>query len=137
MTRQAVFRFYAELNDLLPRGRREASLALAFNAGQSLKHLVESLGVPHTEVGRAAVNGKGVDLGYLVHDGDQVELFPGAPELPANDRRFILDNHLGRLAAALRMLGLTACTATITRTPSWRRFPASRGGFCSPAISAC
>jgi len=105
MTRQAQFRFHAELNDLLPRSRREASISLAFNPGQSLKHLVESLGVPHTEIQNARVNGVPVELSYRVQDGDRVEVFPAGPIRLDGERRFILDNHLGRLAAYLRMLG--------------------------------
>jgi len=105
MTRQAQFRFHAELNDLLPRSRREASISLAFNPGQSLKHLVESLGVPHTEIQNARVNGVPVELSYQVQDGDRVEVFPAGPIRLDGERRFILDNHLGRLAAYLRMLG--------------------------------
>jgi len=105
MTRQAQFRFHAELNDLLPRSRREASISLAFNPGQSLKHLVESLGVPHTEIQNARVNGVPVELSYQVQDGDRVEIFPAGPIRLDGERRFILDNHLGRLAAYLRMLG--------------------------------
>lgn len=105
MACQAHFRFYAELNDLLPAGKREAAIPLTFNPGQSLKHLVESLGVPHTEVGSALVNGAPADLSYQVQDGDLVGVFPGIPLVLSGERRFILDNHLGRLAAYLRMLG--------------------------------
>jgi len=110
MEKQALFRFYAELNDLLPQSRRDVDVPVPLNNGdQSVKHLIESLGVPHTEVGQVRVNGALVGFGYLVQEGDRVEVYPissGAPsaqvvEIP----RFILDNHLGRLAVYLRMLG--------------------------------
>lgn len=111
MAKQAHFRFYAELNDLLPSTGGDIKVALSQNGDQSVKHLIESLGVPHTEVGRVLVDGVAVDFGYLVRGGDQVEIYPLACENPCDPSaspRFILDNHLGRLAVYLRMLGFDA-----------------------------
>ena len=111
MTKQAHFRFYAELNDLLPQAGRDIKVALSQNGDQSVKHLIESLGVPHTEVGRVLVDGVVVDFGYLVQEDDQVEIYPFACDEPldhSENPRFILDNHLGRLAVYLRMLGFDA-----------------------------
>jgi len=88
---------------------------------RSVKDLVESLGVPHTEVDVIVVNDKSVDFDYLVNRGDEIEVYPVhsnclnnnhtgqsflhcVPEDP-DDYRFILDVHLGRLASYLRMLG--------------------------------
>jgi uncharacterized protein with PIN domain len=102
----ASFRFLGELNDLLPPKRRAASFRLEFQARQSVKHLIESVGVPHTEIGALFANGQQIGPGYLPEDGDEIEVHP----LPVNppggaEPTFILDNHLGRLAAYLRMLG--------------------------------
>lgn len=69
-----------------------------------MKHLAESLGTPHPEIGRIQVNGRDEALGYITQDGDRVEIYPiedGCPVEP----RFVLDCHLGRLTAHLRMLG--------------------------------
>lgn len=107
--KQATFRFYAELNDLLPQSRRDIDVPVPLNGDQSVKHLIESLGVPHTEVGRVLVDGDPVDFSYLVQEGDQVEIYPASGEASpfqaAEPPGFILDNHLGRLAVYLRMLG--------------------------------
>lgn len=46
----AEFRFYAELNDFLPPGRRHASFAYSVAGTRSVKDAIESIGVPHTEV---------------------------------------------------------------------------------------
>lgn len=111
MVKQAQFRFYAELNDLLAQPEVEIKAALSQNGDQSVKHMIESLGVPHTEVGRVLVNGLAVDFSYLVQEGDRVEIYPLAcqePPTPSAIPRFILDNHLGRLAVYLRMLGFDA-----------------------------
>jgi uncharacterized protein with PIN domain len=60
--------------------------------------------VPHPEIGPLQVNGLAATLDTITQDGDRVEVHPipdGCPVEP----RFILDNHLGRLTAYLRMLG--------------------------------
>jgi uncharacterized protein len=65
--------------------------------------LIESCGVPHTEIGRIEVNGAEVAGAYRYRDGDRVMVYPATA--PLDDPRFVLDVHLGRLAAYLRMLG--------------------------------
>lgn len=112
---QAQIRFHAELNDFLPRDNRQNSIVCAVEGKPSVKHLIESLGIPHTEVYRILVNDNPVNFAYHVQDGDHIHVYPasvnfGASEgviqsQPAGERRFILDNHLGKLAAYLRMLG--------------------------------
>jgi uncharacterized protein with PIN domain len=100
---QALFRFHAELNDLLPPDRRERFFSYSFASHQSLKHLVEALGIPHTEVGSILANGKPVSFSYRPAEAEQIEVFPAIPD--GAERSFLLDNHLGRLAFYLRMLG--------------------------------
>jgi uncharacterized protein with PIN domain len=111
----ATFYFNGELNDLLPAQKRGSSVFCSFQGDQSIKHLIESLGIPHTEVGYLRVNGLEVDFSYITQDGDQIEVSPipldteqpgkgSLTPLVAQDR-FVLDNHLGRLAVYLRMLG--------------------------------
>lgn len=102
----ARFTFLPDLNNFLTPERREGSFGYAFERGQSVKHLIEAAGVPHTEIGRVVVNGQPVGFDYQVQGGDQVTVSPARAE---NEQpgaaRFVLDNHLGRLAAYLRMLG--------------------------------
>ena len=100
----AYFDFHPELHCFLPRDKRNVTLALAFKGRQSLKHLIESLGVPHTEVGQVTVNGQARGLDSVPHNGDRIEVRAAAPGCPV-EPRFLLDSHLGRLAAYLRMLG--------------------------------
>jgi uncharacterized protein with PIN domain/sulfur carrier protein ThiS len=114
----ARFRFHAELNDFFHSNGQEMERFLTFQPGQTVKHLVESLGVPHTEIRFARRNGEPVPFSYRAQDGDVIDLFPASipPEtgdillgqpLPG-EPLFVVDNHLGRLAAYLRMLGLDA-----------------------------
>jgi uncharacterized protein with PIN domain len=100
----AQFQFFGRLQDLLPREQRDRVIAVDFRGRQSIKHLAESLGVPHPEIGPVQVNGQEGALSNITQDGDRVEVHPipnGCPVEP----RFLLDNHLGRLTAYLRMLG--------------------------------
>jgi uncharacterized protein len=110
------FRFYAELNDFLPPDRRQADFIVPFNPSVTVKHLIESLGVPHPEVDLILVNGGSVGFDYQVKDGDRISVYPVFEALniaslnhlhpqPLRQPRFVLDTHLGRLAAYLRMLG--------------------------------
>ncbi len=103
----ARFEIAPELNFFLSPEMRERCDSYLFEAGQSIKHLTESLGIPHTEVGQVMVNGQASGLGSFTQDGDRVVILPNAPGqgLPAAGPKFVLDNHLGRLSAYLRMLG--------------------------------
>jgi uncharacterized protein with PIN domain len=116
---RASVRFYAELNDHLPPALRYRTLEREFFVPPAVKDLVESFGVPHGEVDLVVVNGESCDFKRAVHDGDRVAVYPVfealdiTPELrlrpqPLRDPKFLLDVHLGRLAAYLRMLGFDA-----------------------------
>jgi uncharacterized protein with PIN domain len=110
--RKAQIRFNGALNDFLPKCQQQTMIDCTFNMNQSVKHLIESLGVPHVEVNRILVNRYEVDFGYLVQDGDDVEVYPIPEDVirsqAGGEYRFVLDNHLGRLAVYLRMLGFDA-----------------------------
>lgn len=112
----AYVRFWAELNFFLPSKKREKVIIHSFKKRPSIKDMIESLGVPHPEVKYLVVNGKSVDFSYIVEDEDQLEVYPIStqPEiaspLPLRPNlevkpSFVLDVHLGKLAASLRMLG--------------------------------
>ncbi len=116
MMMQATLRFYAELNFFLPAARRQVTFDLPVAEHQSVKDLIESLGVPHTEVDLILVNGESVDFTTPVRDGDRISVYPvfesfditpllRVREEPLREPRFVLDQHLGRLAAYLRALG--------------------------------
>lgn len=111
--------FLNELNELIPKRRRGEIITVSFKGRQSIKHIIESLGIPHTEAGLLIVNEQTTDFDYIVQSGDVILVHPASPQLDRlsglfkNDRmtitpRFILDNHLGKLAAYLRMLGFDA-----------------------------
>jgi uncharacterized protein with PIN domain/sulfur carrier protein ThiS len=109
-------RFYEELNDFLPGKSQKKEFAVENRDRRSVKDLIESLGVPHTEVDLILVNGESVDFSYIVHDGDRISVYPEFEGLDVSgvtrlrprvlrESRFVLDVHLGRLARLLRLLG--------------------------------
>jgi len=115
MPSTATFHFAGNLNDFLPRQQRGQPISHAFDWRASIKDMIESLGVPHPEIEALQVNGAPVNFEYTVQDGDVIHAYPilAAPSVDlllrpalAMPPRFILDQHLGRLAAYLRMLGL-------------------------------
>ena len=116
---QVEVRLYAGLNAFVPRRRRQAAIALTLDEHDSVKHVIESLGVPHTEVDLVLVNGASVGFAHRVGHGDRVAAYPRFVALdvagvsrvrpdPPPGPRFVLDAHLGKLATYLRMLGFDA-----------------------------
>jgi uncharacterized protein with PIN domain len=99
----ARFCFHGGLSGFLARERRGAEFAYACARAATLKNAIEALGVPHTEVGRIAVNGAPATLDRIVRQGDAVEVHPW--DVQPGPRHFLADEHLGGLARFLRMLG--------------------------------
>lgn len=121
----ATFRFYAELNDLIDPARRFRDSAYTFGGTPTLKDAIEALGVPHGEVDLVLCDGASARFGERLRDGARVAVYPVFEALdvagtsrvrpePLRDPRFLLDGHLGRLAAYLRLLGFDA---------AWERQP--------------
>ena len=110
------FRFYGELNDFLPRESRQRALRHTYLDSAPVKDIIESLGVPHTEVHLILVNGISSGFSYTVQDGDSISYsgawisatWDGHRRSPHASPGYVLDIHLGRLAAYLRMMGLEA-----------------------------
>jgi len=109
-------RFYAELNDFLRDAQKQTRFKIELNRRTSVKDLIESLGVPHTEVEVILANGKSVDFSYIVKRQDDLSIYPmfesvdvtpilRLREEPLRDTCFVLDCHLGRLARYLRQFG--------------------------------
>ena len=105
-TGTATVRIAPELRFLLPARHRRAEVPVALDGASSLGHVVESLGVPRTEVGALLVVGGEVSVGYRPRDGDVVDVLPMARPQPIAEPRFLLDVHLGALARRMRLVGL-------------------------------
>jgi uncharacterized protein with PIN domain len=116
MAKTATLRFYAELKDFLERENTAGTLTRSFDVSPSVKDLIESSGVPHTEVELITINGESVDFKHRVTDGDLINVYPVFESFdvspivrvrpqPLRVTRFVADNHLGKLARYLRLLG--------------------------------
>lgn len=104
------------LKDFLPGNDEKDVVTAEFDGSPAVKDTIESIGIPHSEIGRVEVNGKSVTFSYRIHEGDVISVFPVdwqpgenkyrllQSELPEKIK-FILDVHLGKLARELRMLG--------------------------------
>jgi len=113
---QVQLRFYEELNDFLPGPLRKVGFMHEFDRRTSVKDMVESFGVPHTEVEIILVNNNSVDFSYIVQDGDRISVYPMFESLdvsplirlrpePLRTPRFVVDCNLGQLVRYLRLLG--------------------------------
>lgn len=95
---------------------RRQPLSLSVLRRPSVKDLLESLGIPHPEIGLIRINGREVSFAPVVEPGDRVEacgLLPPVDLLassilrPGLDAvRFAVDVNVGKLASLLRMAGL-------------------------------
>ncbi|GHC26552.1 hypothetical protein GCM10010082_19690 [Kushneria pakistanensis] len=113
--------FHGCLDDFLPPAGRGQPIMPPTLRRTSLKDLVESLGVPHTEIAALTLNDCPATFETLVEPlgGDHVMVRAWPPSAqsvehtlqPPRPRpaRFVLDVHLGRLARYLRLLGFDVC----------------------------
>jgi uncharacterized protein with PIN domain len=113
-------RVHGSLNDFLAPALRESVLTRQVAGRPAVKDVLEAAGVPHPEIALVRINGASAELGHRLSPGDRVAAFPsGWPDPPTPtagealrrsgvEVRFVLDGHLGRLAAYLRMCGFPA-----------------------------
>jgi uncharacterized protein len=109
-------RAYAELNDFLAPESRDLTVRRPFRSHQTVKDVLEAMGIPHTEVDLILVNGDSEDFSHRPAIGDRIAAYPMFEALdlgstarlrpvPLRDPRFVVDVNLGRLARLLRVLG--------------------------------
>lgn len=114
--KQVSVRFYEELNEFLPRPWRKQQLTYEFISSDTVRNLLNSFGVPHTEVDLVLINGESVDFERELKGGESVSIYPVFESIDISKTtrlrpkalrttRFILDVHLGKLTSYLRMLG--------------------------------
>ncbi|MER8093239.1 Mut7-C RNAse domain-containing protein [Streptomyces goshikiensis] len=99
-----------ELRLFAPPSRRAERVPTGIDGASSIGHVVESAGVPLTEVGRLLVDGEEVPVSYVPRAGQSVEVLAVSRPQPVTGAplRFLLDVHLGTLARRLRLLGVDA-----------------------------
>ena len=109
-------RAYAELGDFLGPESRGVTVCRPFRTHQTVKDVLEAMGIPHTEVDLILVNGDPKDFSHRPAVGDRIAAYPmfeafdiGSTArlrpVPLRDPRFVIDVNLGRLARLFRLLG--------------------------------
>lgn len=109
-------RVYAELNDFLEADSRGRDVRRLCRSHQTVKDVLEAMGIPHTEVDLILVNGEPVGFEQRLVVGDRIAVYPMFEALdigsttrlrpePLRDPRFVIDVNLGLLARLLRVLG--------------------------------
>jgi uncharacterized protein with PIN domain len=114
--RKAFFRFYEELNEHLPFSQRKKVIEQKFTGKPAIKNIIESMGIPHSEIDLIIVNGQSVDFNYHLKGDENISVYPVFETLdisplirlrpkPLRKTKFIVDVNLGKLAQKLRLLG--------------------------------
>jgi uncharacterized protein with PIN domain len=108
-------RVYGDLDFFLPSRTRGGRVERHLSEKTSAKDVIESCGVPHTEVDLIFVNGEPVDFDYLIATDSEIEVYP--PGIQSSHfiekqlqavviMEFVADGHLGKLVRDLRLLGI-------------------------------
>lgn len=114
--------FHCRLRPLLyPSYRQSGRVERGVGPGSTVKDVVESLRVPHTEVGQLLAGGRELDFSHQVEEGERIEVLPLRPPVDPcspsllrpeslSSIRFMVDVNAGRLCPLLRMAGFdTTC----------------------------
>jgi hypothetical protein len=116
-TLQVSLVFHGSLQSLLSKKFTRTQLFKhSLQRRASIKDVIESLGVPHTEIETLQANNTEVSFAYIVQDGDHIEIFPQVPPVDIvkttllrlyslEEIRFVVDTNVGKLASLLRMAG--------------------------------
>lgn len=108
--------FHHSLNDFVTPALNDTEIIHDLNRKASVKDMIESFNVPHTEVELILVNGAAVDFNYIVQDKDCIRVYPVCENSgmatslrlrsePSWPPVFVADANLGKLARYLRLLG--------------------------------
>ncbi len=116
MAKYVYIRLFADLNYFVPESLKQKNIRLTVFGKPSVKDVIESIGVPHTEFEMVTLNGEPTEIDGNVNENDQLVVYPHFYQIPITKTgvphnvelspfRFVLDVHLGKLAALLRLLG--------------------------------
>lgn len=108
---EAELRFSGELRMFLAPRHRDGRARAACDGTSTLGHVIESLGVPLTEVGRLTIDGEPATAARRLAGGQVAEVTAVGRPQPLPDARFVLDVHLGTLARRLRLTGIDTAYA--------------------------
>ncbi len=76
MPGHADVRAYAELNDFLAPELHGLTVRRPFRTHQTVKDVLEAMGIPHREVDLIVLNGNAVDFEHRPAPGDRIAAYP-------------------------------------------------------------
>lgn len=117
---KVLIRFYEELNDFLPPGKRKRDFEVPLNKKETIQDIIKRVGVPQEQVDLVLVNGQSAPLDHVLREGDRISVYPVFESLnikgvsrvrenPLRKLRFIVSSELKGLAQSLAGLGLDVC----------------------------
>lgn len=110
---EVLVRIAQPLRLFLAARHRGPDTIVGYDGTASLGHVVESLGVPLTEVGPLTLDGRSTVPTARLHPGAVIDVHPVTRPQPVRQPlRFVLDVHLGTLARRLRFLGVDTAYRT-------------------------
>ncbi len=121
--------FSEELNFFLHKDRQNAVIKLDLNRRASVKDIIESIGIPHTEVGKILFKGEKVSFSFIPLESGRLDVEsvktpcdisdPGyLREAPYGCIRFVADVNVMKLGKLLLFLGFDVAISS-TFTDSW------------------
>jgi hypothetical protein len=119
-TANLFLRFHGDIRNLLKgAGRGAVTIDYPLTRRASLKDIIESLGVPHTEIGCIKDGPKQLSFGCLPVGGEHFDIYDASADFPPtvatvlrpeplDGFRFMVDINVSRLTGLLRMIGFDA-----------------------------
>jgi len=96
-----------------------SSITYPISRRSSIKNIIESMGIPHTEIGKICIEREKVDFGFIPETAMTINIFEILPPfdvtcptflrpVPLKKIHFIADLNVSKLATLLRMSGIDA-----------------------------
>lgn len=116
MEKVVYLRFFGELNQFFKNEKKRVR-NIKYRDRQTIKDILEGIGVPHTEVYFLLKENQSITFNYLVQNGDFISVYPVFRKINIEPfhkttrkkfpyyPKFIADAHLGKLVSYLRILG--------------------------------
>ena len=118
--------FHNDLQMLLPRKRAAKVVKYALTRRVSLKDIIESHGIPHTEVAQILLKKKALGFGFIPMGGEEIDILPFSEEIsvftstrlrsvPICPLKFMVDINVQKLARNLRIIGIDTTMVPVAR----------------------
>jgi hypothetical protein len=110
--------FHGDTKELLGKPYSNNSVVnYPLNRRASIKDIIESLGVPHTEIGRLLLKTIPLTFTFIPDGGEEIHVHPLSPDLPVTSAnllrptplpklQFMVDVNIYKLAHLMRMAGI-------------------------------